>query len=151
MASLYDLLKQYARLDKGELLRIANNAYCRFDQDHQEAGNDKFIVHMVGYVAYNADIELTRAEYEFFQNVTGYSYKSFDDFKRVFRQNSWHELTGKLFEYMRNNFSMTSKVALLQICLCLCAYDGISPFERGYLQSLFGYDVTDAYDQYAEM
>ena len=151
MASLFDLIKEYSRLDKDELIRIANNAYCRFDEDHVEQGNLDFVTHMVGYVAYNADVEITRAEYEFFQKITGRSYKSFDSFKEIFRQSRLHELTGKLFDYMRKNFSMTSKVALLQICLCLCAYDGISPFERGYLQSLFGYEVTDAYEQYAEM
>ena len=151
MASLFDLLKQYGKLDKQELLRIAKNAYRTFDQSSNRNGNRDFVAHMIGYVAYNADIKITQQEYKFFQVVTGYTYNSFEEFKRTFRNHQMLEPSERLFQFMRQHFSMQSKVALLQICLCLCVIDGISSFERGYLQSLFGYDVTEAYDSYAQM
>lgn len=151
MADLFKLIKEYSSLDKKELIRIAREAFVRFDQSSNRNRNDDFVAHMIGYVAYHADIKMSQQEYNFFRLVTGYTYKDFDAFKSAYARTDMEATYSKLFDYMRNHFSLESKVALLQICLCLCAYDGISSFERSYLQNFFGYETTDAYYDYAEM
>ena len=151
---IYDLLDMYAKKGKNELYRIARNAINNFSDDEPDAvKRHQVVALLIQRLAWTGDVELTMAEYEFFNNVSGFKRQTFEEFRHycqdVGRRHYDTEMT--LYKYIMTHWSMKSRVALLQIGLCLCAIDRISPFEPSYMRGIFPYEVICAHDQYAQM
>jgi len=151
---IHDLLDMYAKKSTNELYRIARNAINNFADDVPDAvKRHQFVAILIQRLAWTGDVELTMAEYEFFNNVSGFKRKSFEDFKYYCQEAArpYYDTEMAMYKHAMANWSMKSRVALLQIGLCLCAIDRISPFEPSYMRGIFPYEVICAHNQYAQM
>ena len=151
---IFDLLKMYAQKDKNELYRIARNAINNIAYDVPDAvRRHQIVALLIQRIAWTGDVELTVAEYEFFNNVSGFQRKSFDEFKHYCQDvgRQYYDVEMRLYKNAMTNWSMKGRVALLQVGLCLCAIDRISPFEPSYMRGIFPYEVIMAHNQYAQM
>ena len=152
-ATISELLERYAKLDKNTLYRIVKNAINNFKNDEPDAvKRHQIVAILIQRIAYTGDVEPTYQEYEFFNTISGFKRNSFKQFEHYCSKSSQaYDTEMKLYKYIMDNWSTKGRVALLQIGLCLCAIDRISPFEPSYMRGIFPWEVISAHDQYAQM